>query len=234
MVSLACVSAFWQKKKTNSENGKKKKKKKKETACTAWGILAVFVMLSSFPGLPTKTFLKSILHSNENDDMKFQFRFALNARSSLAFGQRTSVDQLAQLSAAPMTGFFSWRGLIQQRALEVHSFSAGMQRRDAFHFVFKIRYRYRTCLEKGTKECSCLICDCSCCRTSCVGVQLCTPKVLPNTETFLHSRVFFLTCVVPALCQIMYSLSVCSDGTTSAAPRSFRQNRPPARTLSLT
>ena len=66
------------------------------------------------------------------------------------------------------------------------------------------------------------------------SVQPCTPKVLPNTETFLHSRVFFVTCVVPALCQIMYSLSVCSDGTTSAAPRSFRQNRPPARTLSLT
>ena len=61
-----------------------------------------------------------------------------------------------------------------------------------------------------------------------------TPKVLPNTETFLHSRVFFVTCVVPALRQIMYSLSVCSDGTTSAGPRSFRQNRPPARTLSLT
>ena len=75
---------------------------------------------------------------------------------------------------------------------------------------------------------------CSCCRTSFVSVQPCTPKVLPNTETFLHSRVFFVTCVVPALCQIMYSLSVCSDGTTSAAPRSFRQNRPPARTLSLT
>ena len=37
-----------------------------------------------------------------------------------------------------------------------------------------------------------------------------------------------------ALCRIMYSLSVCSDGTTSAAPRSFRQNRPPARTLSST
>ena len=62
---------------------------------------------------------------------------------------------------------------------------------------------------------------CSCCRTSCISVQPCTPKVLPNTETFLHSRVFFVTCVVPALCQIMYSLSVCSDG-------------PPARTLSLT
>ena len=86
---------------------------------------------------------------------------------------------------------------------------------------------------KTQKNGSCLICDSSCCRTSCVSVQLCTPKVLPNTETFLHSRVFFVTCVVPALCQIMYSLSVCSDGTTSAAPRSFRQNRPPARTLSV-
>ena len=75
---------------------------------------------------------------------------------------------------------------------------------------------------------------CSCCRTWCVSVQPCTPNVLPNTETFLHSRVFFVTCVVPELCLIMYSLSVCSDGTTSAAPWSFRQNRPPARTLSLT
>ena len=94
--------------------------------------------------------------------------------------------------------------------------------------------RDRTCLEKDTNECSCLICDSSCCRTSSVSVQPCTPEVLPNTETFQHSRVFFVTCVEPALCQIMYSLSVCSDGTTSAAPRSFRQNRPPARTLSLT
>ena len=51
---------------------------------------------------------------------------------------------------------------------------------------------------------------------------------------FMLSCVFFVTCVVPALCQIMHSLSVCSDETTSAAPRSFRQNRPPARTLSLT
>ena len=112
-----------------------------------------------------------------------------------------------------------------------------MQRRDAFHFFSKGVtgiLRDRTCLGKDTNECSCLICDSACCRTSCVSVQPCTPKVLPNTETFLHSRVFFVTCVVPALCQIMYSLSVCSDGTTSAAPRSFRQNRPPARTLSLT
>ena len=79
----------------------------------------------------------------------------------------------------------------------------------------------RPCLEKDTNECSCLVCDSSCCRTSCVSVQPCTPKVLPNTETFLHSRVFFVTCVVPAICQIMYELEVCSDG-------------PPARTLSLT
>ena len=216
-----------------------KKKTKKKTACTAWGTLAVFVMLSSFPGLPTKSFLKSILHSNENDDMKIQFRFALNARSSPPFGQRTSVDQQAQLSAvAPMAGFFSWRGL-KQSAIEVHSFSAGMQRRDAFHFVFKRRYRYTVRSHMlGERHKKMFLSDlwffCSCCRTSCVSVQPCTPKVLPNTETFLHSRVFFETCVVPALCQIMYSLSVCSDGTTSAAPRSFRQNRPPARTLSLT
>ena len=136
-LGLTCLwVSFLAKKETKKKTAKmvlKKKKKKKKTACTAWGALAVVVMLSSFPGLPTKSFLKSILHSNEIDDMKFQFRFAsVNARSSPAFGQRTSVDQLAQLSAAPMTGFFSWRGLIQQRALEVHSFSAGMQRRDAF------------------------------------------------------------------------------------------------------
>ena len=203
MVSLACGSAFWQKK---SENGKKKK-----TAWTDCLLFAVFVMLSSFPGLPTKSFLKFILHSKENDNvMKFQFRFAWNVRSSPAFGQRTSVDQLAQLSAAPINGFFSWRGLFQQRELEIHSFSAGMQRRGRFSFrqFQKASLRDRTCLEKDTNECSCLICDSSCCRTSCVSVQPCTPKVLPNTETFLHSRVFFVTCVVPALCQIMHAPEV--------------------------
>ena len=99
--------------------------------------------------------------------------------------------------------------------------------------------RERTCLETWRKtQMNVLLWSAtSCCRTSCVSVQPCTPKVLPNTETFLHSRVFFVTCVVPALCKIMYSLSVCSDGLfwrNSAAPRSFRQNRPPARTLSLT
>ena len=164
------------------------KKKQKKTACTAWGTLAVFAMLSSFPGLPTKSFLKSILHSNENDETKFQFRFALNARSSSAFGQRTSVDQLAQLSAAPMTGFFSWRDL-KQRALEVHCFSSGMQRRDAFHFVFKRRYRYTVrshMLGEIHKRMFLpnLRFFCSCCRTSCVSVQPCTLKVLPIRKRF--------------------------------------------------
>ena len=32
--------------------------------------------------------------------------------------------------------------------------------------------------------------------------------------------------------RIMYELEVCSDGTTEAQPRSFRQNRPTASTLS--
>ena len=164
-----------------------------------------------------KSFLKSILQSNENDDMKFQFRFALNARSSPAFGQRTSADQLAQLSAAPMTGFFSWRGL-KQSALEVHGFSAGMQRRDAFHFVFKRRYRYSVRSHMlGERHKRMFLSDLRFFLLHVVelgvSVQPCTPKVLPNTETFLHSRVFFVTCVVPALCQIMYSLLVCSDGT---------------------
>ena len=32
--------------------------------------------------------------------------------------------------------------------------------------------------------------------------------------------------------RIMYELEVCSDGTTEAQPRAFRQNRPTASTLS--
>ena len=32
--------------------------------------------------------------------------------------------------------------------------------------------------------------------------------------------------------RIMYELEVCSDGTTEAQPRLFRQNRPTASTLS--
>ena len=59
-------------------------------------------------------------------------------------------------------------------------------------------------------------------------------SVCRNDFFFNCKKKIFVTCVVPALCQIMYSLSVCSDGTTEAQPRSFRQNRPPARTLSLT
>ena len=37
---------------------------------------------------------------------------------------------------------------------------------------------------------------------------------------------------VRILSRIMYELEVCSDGTTEAQPRSFRQNRPTASTLS--
>ena len=95
---------------------------------------AVFI-----PRASNEELLKSILHSNKNDNaMKFQFRFAWDAKSTPAFGQQTSVDQLARLSAAPMTSFFSWRSLIQQRALEVHSVSAGMQcRKRRFSFRFQ-------------------------------------------------------------------------------------------------
>ena len=120
--------------------------------------------------------------------MKFQFRFAWNARSSPAFGQRTSIDQLAQLSVAPMTGFFK----LTRSYSATCTRSSQLQRWDAakrrFSFVFKIRYRYRTCLEKDTKECSCPICDSSCCRTSCVSVRPCTPKVCQIRKRFYILR----------------------------------------------
>ena len=48
-----------------------------------------------------------------------------------------SVGWLAQILATPMIDFFSWRSLIQQRALEVYSFGAGMgyrKRRFSFRF----------------------------------------------------------------------------------------------------
>ena len=108
--------------------------------------------------------------------------------------------------------------------------------KDAFLFVCKrkiigiLRDRIAHVWRKTQNDRSCLICHSSCCRSSCVSIQPCTPKVLPNTETFLPSRVFCVACVVPKLCQLMYSLSVCSDGTTSAAPPLFRQIRPPSRT----
>ena len=45
-----------------------------------------------------------------------------------------------------------------------------------------------------------------------------------------------ISCEAPTrsviLSRIMYQLEVCSDGTTEAQPRSFRQNRPTASTLS--
>ena len=115
-------------------------------------------MLSSFPGLPAKSFLKPILHSNENDNgMKFQFRFAWNARSSPAFGP-TDQRRLAGttvMSAAPMT-FVSRRSLIQQQCTR----SSLLQRWDAVQEktlfivckgVTGIYLRDRTCLEKDTK-----------------------------------------------------------------------------------
>ena len=39
-------------------------------------------------------------------------------------------------------------------------------------------------------------------------------------------------CAKQIMSRIMYELEVCSDGTTEAQPRSFRQNRPTASTLS--
>ena len=115
---------------------KKKRKKDSLNRLRDFGSFrdAVFI-----PRASNEELSKFILHSNENDKvMKFQFRFAWNAKSSLAFGQRTSVDQLAQLSVAPMNGFFSWRGLFPQRELEIHSFSAGMQRsKRRFSFCFQ-------------------------------------------------------------------------------------------------
>ena len=209
--------------------------KKKKTAWTDWGTLAVFVMLSSFPGLPTKSFLKFILHSNENDKvMKFQFRFAGNAKSSPAFGQRTSVDQLAQLSAAPMNGFFSWRGLFQQRELEIHSFSAGMQRsKRRFSFCFQktlpvyweIAHAWRKTQMNvlvwsailHVVELRVLVYSRVHLKFAKYGNVSAFSRIFRDFFFFFVwssvFQLFFVTCVVPALCQIMYSLSVCSDGT---------------------
>ena len=53
-----------------------------------------------------------------------------------------------------------------------------------------------------------------------------TLKVLPTC-----SRARSLRCNL-CMYRIMYELAVCSDGMTEAQPRSFRQNRPPASTLS--
>ena len=110
---------------------------KKKTACTGqpeelWPFLWYCQMLSSSPVLPAKTFLKFILHSNENGNgMKFQFRFAWNTRPSPASrptDQRRSAGTTFSGSESDdwYGGFFSWRGLTQQRALGVHSFSNGV------------------------------------------------------------------------------------------------------------
>ena len=128
--------------------------------------------------------------------MNFQFRFAWNAWSSPAFGP-TDQRRSARTTVSGSDDFLQLTQSYSATVLSKFTASAlgCSARKDTFHFVFKRRYRYtvlrdRTCSEKDTNECSCLICDSSCCRTSCVGVQPCTPKVLPNTEMFLPSRVF--------------------------------------------
>ena len=101
-------------------------------------------MLSSSPVLPAKIFLKSILHNENGNGMKFQFRFAWNTRPSPASRPTDQLRSAGTTFSGSESddwygGFFSWRGLTQQRALEVHSFStAGMgcrkRRFKLFHF----------------------------------------------------------------------------------------------------
>ena len=230
-LGLTClwVSFLAKKKKKNSENGKKKKRQPEQTE-GLW------------------QFSRCCLHSNEElSKIHLAFerewqRHEVSVSIRLEHQVISGIRPTDQRRSAGTTFSCSDEWFLQL----TRSFSATwtrnsqLQRWDAAKRRFSFRFQkallvyWETCLEKDTNECSCLICDFWCCRTSCFSVQPCTPKVLPNTETFLHSRVLFVTYVVPALCQIMYSLSVCSDGTTSAAPRSFRQDRPPARTLSLT
>ena len=109
-------------------------------------------------------------------------------------------------------------------------------------FISPVSRHYRVYWEiahawrKTQNECSCLICDSSCCRTSCVlvysrvHITFCQIRKRFCILAYFSWHVF-----VPALCQIMYmySLSVCSDGTTSAAPRSSSEQTS-SRTLSLT
>ena len=70
--------------------------------------------------------------------------------------------------------------------------------REASHFFPKgIILRTRTCLEKDVNESSCLICACSCCKTSCVGVQSYTLEFCQIRKSFyLHAyfagRVLYL------------------------------------------
>ena len=170
----------------------------------------------------------------EREWQRHEVSVSIRLERQVISGQRTSVDQLA-------SGSDDWFLQLTWSYSATCTRSSQLQRWDAAKRRFSFRCQkalpvyWEIALAWRKTQMNVLLWSAtSCCRTSCVSVQPCTPKVLPNTETFLHSRVFFVTCVVPALCQIMYSLSVCSDGTTSAAPRSFRQNRPPARTLSLT
>ena len=151
-------------------------------------------MLSSFPVHPTKSFLNP-----------FCTRKRMTTTWSFSFDSLGTPDHL--------------RRPAQQFRVDELSFCVD-------RFSFRFQKAFSSCelahvLRKNHG--GCLICDSLCCRTSCVVVQPCTPRVLPNTETFLLSCVFSVTSVVPAFCQIMYSLSASSDGTISAAPgRSVR------------
>ena len=49
---------------------------------------------------------------------------------------------------------------------------------------------------------------------------------------FFCQKIHFTRAIEVVMSRIMYELEVCSDGTTEAQPRSFRQNRPTASTLS--
>ena len=195
-------------------------------------------MLSSFPGLPTKSFLKSILHSNENE--RHEVSVSIRFERQVISGVRPT-DQ-RRLAGTTFSGSDDWFLQLTRSYSATCTRSSQLQRWHAAKRRFSFRFQkalpvYCEIAHVWRKtQKNVLVCDSS---VHVVELRVLVysrvhPKVLPNTETFLHSRVLFVTCVVPALCQIMYSLSVCSDGTTSAAPRSFRQNRPPARTLSLT
>ena len=165
-------------------------------------------MLSSYPVLSTKSFLKPILHSNESGGMKFQFRFAWNITPSPAF------VPMDQRRSAGTTFSDSDDGFLQlpRSYSAMCTRSSQLQRWDG---VQKETFRVpisKGIIIMGAHTClngkNVLVCHSLCCRTSCVGVQPCTPRVLPNTERFLPPCVFSVTCVAPALGQIVTVLAV--------------------------
>ena len=170
--------------KKKNQSKKNAKEKEKENACQlqeAWSFSWYCQMLSSFPVLPTKSFLKSILHSNENGNgMKFQFWFAWNTRpppASSPVDQRRSAGTTFSDSES-VDGFFSWRCLIQQRPLEVHSFSAVMGcRKRRFSFRFQKALSSWELAHIWRKTPSCL------CDSSCSSIE---PLVLLYSRTHLE------------------------------------------------